>query len=89
MQTLGVKPSMNIIVHSQETMQVVINHQIEFIYSKETKWLKILVPSLISKVGGKCLFDEFPCIVEDLAELECVAVQYYMMKLDEFKEEMK
>ncbi len=86
MQTLGVKPSMNIVVHSQETMEVVINRKIEFIYSKQTKWLKVLVPSLISKVGGKCLFDEFQCEIESLTELERVAIQYYVDKVNEFKE---
>lgn len=87
MQTLGVKPSMNIIVHSQETMEVVINRKVEFIYSKQTKWLKVLVPSLISKVGGKCLFDEFQCDIEDLAELERLAVTYYITNIGKLKEE--
>lgn len=89
MQTLGVKPSMNIVVHSQETLEVVINRNIEFVYSKQTKWVKVLIPSLISKFDGKCLFDEFQCEIESLPELERLAVNYYLDRVDEFKEEMK
>lgn len=89
MQTLGVKPPMNIMMHSQETMEVVINRKIEFVYSKQTKWVKVLIPSLFSKFDGKCLFDEFQCEIESLPELERLAVNYYLDRVDEFKEEMK
>lgn len=89
MQTLGVKPSMNIMMHSQETMEVVINRKIEFVYSKQTKWVKVLIPSLFSKFDGKCLFDEFQCEIESLSELERLAVNYYLDRVDEFKEGMK
>ncbi len=89
MQTLGVKPSMNIMMHSQETMEVVINRKIKFVYSKQTKWVKVLIPSLFSKFDGKCLFDEFQCEIESLPELERLAVNYYLDRVDEFKEEMK
>ena len=89
MQILGVKPSLNITLHAQETMEVVINRNIEFVYSKQTKWVKVLIPSLISKFDGKCLFDEFQCEVESLLELERLAVNYYLDRVDEFKEETK
>lgn len=89
MQILGVKPSLNITLHAQETMEVVINRNIEFVYSKQTKWVKVLIPSLISKFDGKCLFDEFQCEIGSLPELERLAVNYYLDRVDEFKEEMK
>lgn len=83
MQTLGIKPTMNITLHSQETMNVVINHKIRFTYSKQTKWLKVFTPRLSSMIGEECLFEEFQCEVETLVELEQLAVNFYIENREE------
>lgn len=89
MQVLGVPAKINITLHAQETLQVVINRKIEFIYLKQTRQMKVLIPSMILNYDGKCLFDEFQCEIESLPELERLAVNYYLDRVDEFKEEMK
>lgn len=89
MQVLGVPAKINITLHAQEMLQVVINRKIEFIYLKQTRQMKVLIPSMILNYDGKCLFDEFCCEINSLSELERFAINYYLDKSDEFEEAVK